>query len=634
MKKWLLVVLAVFCFQAAAEEKIYRYDSHILVNPDGSMTVTETIAVKAEGNRIKRGIYREFPTDYKDRAGHRVRVRFDVISVKRDGGPVAWSVKREGNGWRVYMGSMSQTIPPGDYTYELTYQTDRQLGFFDNYDELYWNVTGDDWAFSIDKASATVVLPGRGTERYREQQAFTGAYGSTESHVDMSIDPLSGAQYATRRQLFSGEGFTIVLSFEKGLVTEPSREQRVQWLLQDNRNLLEGLIGFLVLLAYYLIAWAAVGRDPHRGPIVPLYEPPEGLSPAAVRFIMRMGFDRKAMTASILRLAVSGRLRIIEADKEFTLEKQQGTYTPLSEEEDTLFNKLLGSRTKLELVNTNATKIQAALKSFHTTLNRRFRKQHFNTNGWWLVPGVLISLATVILMIFHARELPVAGFMTLWLSIWSLGVFGLLAAVFSAWRQVFQGHVHKLGAAVFLSLFSLPFLVGEAFGIYVLTRSMSFSAIGVILLVMLTNVVFFQLMKAPTVFGRRIMDQIEGFKQYLTIAEKDELAWRYPVDKTPKTFERFLPYALALDVENQWAERFAGALEIDESGTVQGYNPAWYSGSSGWSSKGLGGFAGALGSSFSSAVSSSATPPGSSSGSSGGGGFSGGGGGGGGGGGF
>ena len=166
-----------------------------------------------------------------------------------------------------------------------------------------------------------------------------------------------------------------------------------------------------------------------------------------------------------------------------------------------------------------------------------------------------------------------------------------------------------------------------------MTQAISLPAVLVILVIMLTNVVFFQLMKAPTVFGRRVMDQIAGFKQYLTVAEKDELAWRYPVEKTPETFERFLPYALALDVENRWAERFSEVLEINEGEGTSGYHPSWYSGSRGWSSAGLGGWAGSLGSSFSSAVSSSATPPGSSSGS-GGGGSSGGGGGGGGGGGF
>lgn len=294
MKRLMAMVCLMVASHLMAMERITSYTSAILVNPDGSMTVREVISVQAEGNRIKRGIYRDFPTDYVDRSGNRVRVRFDVISVRRNHAPVVWSLKREGNGWRVYMGSMSQTIPPGLYTYELTYQTDRQLGFFSGYDELYWNVTGNGWAFPIDAVRAVVMLPGEGNQRFLEQHAFTGVAGSRDSDAVIAMDSGGQVVFETTRSLSPGEGLTIVSAFTKGLVVEPTREKRIKWMLADNRNLLEGLAGLLLLLAYYLVAWAAVGRDPHSGPIVPLYEPPEGLSPAAVRYIQRMGFDRKA----------------------------------------------------------------------------------------------------------------------------------------------------------------------------------------------------------------------------------------------------------------------------------------------------------------------------------------------------
>ena len=189
MRKLLLALGLLFCINAFTVEQIHSYTSEIAVNPDGSMTVRETITVNAEGDQIRRGIYREFPTDYVDRGGNRVRVRFEVISVRRNEGPVDWSVKAEGNGKRVYMGSMSQTIPPGMYTYELTYQTDRQLGFFETYDELYWNVTGDEWAFPILRAEAVVVIPGEGTSRFIEQHGYTGPKGSTETAVSIAMDP-------------------------------------------------------------------------------------------------------------------------------------------------------------------------------------------------------------------------------------------------------------------------------------------------------------------------------------------------------------------------------------------------------------------------------------------------------------
>jgi uncharacterized membrane protein len=139
---------------------------------------------------------------------------------------------------------------------------------------------------------------------------------------------------------------------------------------------------------------------------------------------------------------------------------------------------------------------------------------------------------------------------------------------------------------------------------------------------------FYHLLKAPTFAGRKIMDQIEGFKLYLSVAEKERLNLLNPPEKTPALFEKYLPYALALDVENAWSEQFSEVLA--RAGTeAQPYTPVWYSGSS-WDGFHTSRFTDSLGSSFASAISSSSSAPGSSSGS-GGGGSSGGGGGGGGG---
>jgi uncharacterized membrane protein len=154
----------------------------------------------------------------------------------------------------------------------------------------------------------------------------------------------------------------------------------------------------------------------------------------------------------------------------------------------------------------------------------------------------------------------------------------------------------------------------------------------------LVNGLFIFLLKAPTVAGREILDQIEGFKMYLGVAEKDRLNLENPPERTPQLFEMFLPYALALGVEQKWSEQFAGVLAA--AGAVPGqnnYSPAWYSGDS-WSHVGAASFAGALGGSLAGAISSASTAPGSGSGGDGGGGggggSSGGGGGGGGGGGW
>ena len=143
--------------------------------------------------------------------------------------------------------------------------------------------------------------------------------------------------------------------------------------------------------------------------------------------------------------------------------------------------------------------------------------------------------------------------------------------------------------------------------------------------------VFVFLLKAPTRRGRALMDKLAGFELYLAVAEKDDLEIRHPPELTPELFERYLPFAIALGVENEWAEQFAAVLSRLGREERDAYSPRWYHGD--FNAHSLDSFVSDVGSSFSTAIASAATPPGSSSGG-GGGGFSGGGGGGGGGGGW
>ena len=157
------------------------------------------------------------------------------------------------------------------------------------------------------------------------------------------------------------------------------------------------------------------------------------------------------------------------------------------------------------------------------------------------------------------------------------------------------------------------------------------AVIAVIVLMVISFFVFAALMKRPTGLGRKVLDGMLGFKDYLEIAEKDEMNLRNPPEKTPALFEEYLPFALALGVQQQWSERFATIFANLRGPDDTAYHPAWYSGP--WNSLHLSSNTASLTTDLNTAISSSVTPPGSSSGG-GGGGFSGGGGGGGGGGGW
>lgn len=151
----LLLLAAMSSAPARAQERILSFDSMIRVNVDASLTVTETIAVEALGQEIKRGIYRDFPTVYPQPDGSRPESGFEVVEVLRNGEPEPWFTEGNLDGVRVYFGQEDVFLEPGRHVYRLTYRTTRQLRFFADHDELYWNVNGNGWRFSADKVSAT-----------------------------------------------------------------------------------------------------------------------------------------------------------------------------------------------------------------------------------------------------------------------------------------------------------------------------------------------------------------------------------------------------------------------------------------------------------------------------------------------
>ena len=155
------------------------------------------------------------------------------------------------------------------------------------------------------------------------------------------------------------------------------------------------------------------------------------------------------------------------------------------------------------------------------------------------------------------------AFVSLWLTGWTFGVALLLKQVFSLWKSAVSGgtHRHVLSVkAIVVSLFAVPFVLGELGGIAVLAFSTSLSVIGVLGTMIFINLLFYRLLKAPTLTGRKILDKIEGFKMYLSIAEKDRLNLLNPPERTPELFEKYLPYAFALDVEQLWSEQFSDVL--------------------------------------------------------------------------
>lgn len=613
---------------ARADERILAFDSRIEVQPDASLTVTETIRVRAERQSIKRGIYRDFPQIYQSSWGLVAKTGFEVVRVLRNGNPEPFHTEKRENGIRVYIGQSSVILPAGYYAYELTYRTDRQLGFFKDHDELYWNVTGNGWDFPIDRVTATVRLP-EGTS-ITAAEGYTGPQGARGQNYQVNHTAFNEVAFTSTRGLSVREGLTIVVSWPKGHVVAPLPQDEWMRRIKENPGIFLAAAGLLLVCLYYVLVWFAVGKDPARGVIIPLYAPPKGFSPPAVRGLVRMGFDDKSFAAGLIDLAVKGAVTLEEKDREYSVRLKNTQAPGLAEEEKAVLNKLLKSKAVVRLVQANHVAVSGAKTEMESILTKFLDTRYFVKNvGYWVF-GFLFSFVPLAISLVGSREIGGAIFSLFWLSIWTMAVTFLLSMCVTLLRS---GPWYKALPSI---LFALPFLGGEFVGLFILTKTASVWVPVFFLVGAVMNGIFYHLLKAPTLAGRKILDQIEGFRWYLKVGEKDRLNLENPPQRTPELFEQFLPYALALDVEQEWAEQFAEVLTKAGQDETS-YHPGWYSGAA-WSTLGAVGFTQALGNSMSTAISSASVAPGSSSGGSGGGGggggSSGGGGGGGGGGGW
>jgi hypothetical protein len=640
-------LIGIFAFSAAAllfaqgdtpapdGEQILSYNSDVTVNPDSTLLVRETISVFALDRQIKHGIYRDFPTHYQDRFGNPYIIHFEVVSVERDGQPEGSHLERLPNGLRIYMGRNIEKVPQGEHTYELTYIVDREIGLFPDHDELYWNVTGNGRAFPIQTVSATLHLP-RGIVREAILlDAYTGIQGSAGTDYAGSADNQSNATLHTTRPLGPDEGLTIVVRWPKGFVRPPTDEQKYQYFLEDNQATLIGLAGLFVALLYYTAAWLLVGRDPAPGIILPRSEPPRGFSPAALRYVWRMAFDQKALVANLVDLAVKKQLAILQdpsgafilgrlkSDPQFTSPPSSFSKeaAPLiTSDERLVLDKLFASDDTIQLEPVNCSAIGGAIEALHQSLRSSLEKSYLLTHALYLIPGLLISLATVVRCGFSiqgTQHILVLG-IAVWLLLWSLGCAALAGQAFHACRNALSDPHHAPTArrqALSLTAISLSFLIGEIAGLAAMVWATSVGVAATLLLLAVMNYTFHILLKSPTRKGRALLDQIEGFRMFLAETGKDQPEAHTPAEETPKMLEKLLPYAMALNVEKVWSEKFAAALAQTTQAGAAGYSPEWYSGP-GWDPITAATFANTLENSFSSALSSSTTAHGSASGSS------------------
>ncbi len=617
-KKPFACLLLLLCLVPAyANERIKSFHSDIEVKSSGDILVTETITVEVAHNNIKRGIFRDFPTLYKTALMTKSTVDFEVLQVTRNDEFEPHHTTQLSNGVRLYIGDRNRMVDRGEQTYRINYGTNRQIAFTDSFDRFAWNVTGNDWRFRMDQVTAEVKLPDGISMAMVNSEVWTGFAGESSADYTSEING-NVIKVQSTKPLEPYQGLTFSLQIPKGVIVNDS-----SWLmlfLSDNLFWVLMVVALLTLLMFYTLAWHRVGRDPEAGVIIPLFYPPKDISPAAMRYILEEDTGHKNFTAALINLAVKGYVKLKKISKGYEVVKVQSPQNlkPMSSGESIIMRRLLKSRNKVVIDKKYDAKIKTAMKQLNNRLKTEYKAKCFKDNRMLGFFGVGLSVMTLLFLMIHLNVLSSEFF----------GGFAVLFAVGGyAFFTIYKSFSGKFdfGNLAFIGLVAVSLFSDMANEL-----PMEVLFFGVFLLVV--NAIFIYLLKSPTPFGREMMDDIEGFKLYLSTAEQHRLDIMHPPEMTPELFEKYLPYAIALGVENRWSQRFANHLRSAGLDPSHGdYSPHWYSGSHFNLSSSSGGFSD-ISKGMASTISAAATPPSSSGG--GGGGFSGGGGGGGGGGGW
>lgn len=598
-------------FSFNTSDRITYFNSTIRVGVDGKLTVREDITIyNGNGapnpiygndpslygminNEIKRGIVRTFPLYYVNRQKLFQNTTFKLKEVLRNGRKENYHTEKQNNGIQVYTGSSSVFIDPGFYTYSIIYETAHQLKQLKSFDELFWNVTGNSWNFRIDSAKCTVILP-KGASPL-SSKCYTGTTGSSAENCNLTSTMIGDSVaiiFKANRSFLPKQGFSIATSWQKNIVASPGFFQTVRYFIWNNKAVFFLPIAALFSAIFCFIYWLKYGRDKKRGSIYPQYDPPRGFSPAALGYIYRQSHDRELTAATIVDAAVRNIVKI-EVEREGWIvkhnvydigkaDKAKKKATSDYEDFESDVKDLIGTSIKKGKYN-------SGLGDLDKTVKKYCDDNYKNKDG---VPTSKNK-----------------GFFALNTSYTTLPI--LLCIVAAGWG--FFGGIFPIVATG--NFWQLAYFVG-----------------GIILCVLVLKI-FSTLLPAYSETGRKLMDDIEGFRMFLSTADAQRFDAMAPPKKTLELYEQFLPFAIALNCENAWGEQFK---DIIDTAYLDPETTSSFASTFSRDSNSMNTIGSSFASSFSGAIASASTPPSSSSGggSSFGGGSSGGGGGGGGGGGW
>jgi hypothetical protein len=511
---------------AAKSWRVAGFQDNITVAKDGSAVVTERITLVFVGEW--HGIHRFIPTEYPGPNRTNYELYLDVTSVTDgEGGKLKYdsSISNGSRDLKIYIPDAVDATR----TVEITYRVRNGTRFFDDHDEFYWNVTGNDWPVPTDHVSATVRFPDSAAGSLRAQ-AFTGVYGSTQRDATAKVDG-SVAQFETNNPLPMRGGLTIDVYIPKDILEEPGAITRFFWFIGGNPVVFLPL----VTLAVMFPLWWYKGRDPDPGmSVAPMYEPPPGISPAEAGTLLDDSIHPRDITSTMVDVAVRGYIKIEEvAEKGLVFTHKDYLFHLLKPREQWGNDLAPHERVMLENVFGGGSEIRLS------SLKNRF---------YTAVPVIREDIMS---------ELKNKGIYLL---------------------DPESANGYSIGAAVVILI---PFAIFQYLGWANFFNSIPLLIVSVLISALIWWL-FARVMTAKTVKGARTRIAVLGFQEFMNRVDAERLKVM-----PPTTFEKFLPYAMALGVEHHWAQAFAGIVKDPPSWYVapggyaagMGFNPIFFSSS-------------------------------------------------------
>jgi predicted membrane protein DUF2207 len=550
---------------------LFRTDVTVLEN--GTLEVIEEIAVNDAASFYKYGFRRVLPISSEDRwdvryAGEYKQdngIRVQILEVTEDRKPVKYE---QGSGYgypQLSIGEQNAPFDSGKHHFIIHYMVESAMNLSGARDTLYWNADGHGHEAPIEYAILSVRLPkGVPSDSVTVEPRVAGRGVSNPRRPETSLDRIDhGNGPVVYRALNVGprQSLSLVISWPSGYIRTPKLQslRRDAWVFAP-----PGL-----LFLYYLIAWIWIGREPKPGAIVARYEPPEGLSPAAARFIASGTTDGRSFAAVIAQLAVRGCLRVEFTNGKYNLSRlmsDRATESALAPEENRILGLLFEDGPTIELSGAmdqrNTAQNGRYVFHIHEELTKDLGGKYFTRHAGFIVLGVLTTFASALVMAIMARgrDASAAVFFTIWVLFCGL-IVGMMIelSLASAWKAAVKtgmGWTKLLPATAAVAVF------GGAIALLLknLASGVSLSYSLMLLAFLLINLGWGPRLKRKSQLGRQASDQIAGFRQFLEKVEQDQLNRVSPAGNAPQDMDRFIPYAIALDVKEEWGDRLSQAF--------------------------------------------------------------------------